>query len=366
MLLFVGNKEKGFFTEEAGEKVAYIDEALHIENQTEEILRFKEEVTVVIYDIEQYADEAKELVHWINRIEDALKIKTIIFAAGYSPQSTVCRMLWDAGVKNFIFSIYLGEQKEDLEYCLSGYYENFGYKEKRGFSFDKEEEDLTEKSGEEKKTRTIGIGVAGCIQRMGTTTQALQIVKYLQFIGFKAAYFQMNASNFVEAVKDAYEQVTVDDSIGLVSYAKVDMFCRTDKLQEVLNLDYDYLIFDYGVAGENGFNKISFLEKERQIFVVGSKPGGEFEKTYDVIKNNFYNNVFYIYNFVASGEQEDIKDLMGEKAEVTFFAEDSKDPFVFSGNTEIYASILSLEERTNREVKSIKKKKGLFGRRRRR
>lgn len=147
-------------------------------------------------------------------------------------------MLWDAGVKNFIFSIYLGDQKEDLEYCLTGYYENFGYEEKRGFSFEEEEE--KEESEEKKKTRTIGIGVAGCIKRMGTTTQALQLVKYLQFVGFKAAYFQMNASNFVEAVKDAYEQVTVDDEIGLVSYAKVDMFCRTDRLQEVLNLDYDY------------------------------------------------------------------------------------------------------------------------------
>lgn len=364
MLLFVGKKEKGFFTEETGEKVEYIDEALHIKDQAEAILRFNDEATVVIYDIEQYADEAKELVHWINRIEDALKIKTIIFAAGYSPQSTVCRMLWDAGVKNFIFSIYLGDQKEDLEYCLTGYYENFGYKEKRGFSFEEEEEDIEEESGEKKKTRTIGIGVAGCIKRMGTTTQALQIVKYLQFIGRKAAYFQMNASNFVEAVKDAYEQVTVDEDIGLVSYANTDMYYRTDKLQEVLNLDYDYLIFDYGVAGENGFNKISFLEKERQIFVVGSKPGGEFEKTYDVIKNNFYNNVFYIYNFVTSGEQEDIKELMGEKAEVTFFAKEARDPFVFSGDMQTYGSILSLEDEKDRDNKPTKKKKRLFGKRR--
>ena len=93
MLLFVGKKEKGFFTEETKEKVEYIDEALHIKDQAEAILRFNEEATVVIYDIEQYADEAKELVHWINRIEDALKIKTIIFAAGYSPKSTVCLSL---------------------------------------------------------------------------------------------------------------------------------------------------------------------------------------------------------------------------------------------------------------------------------
>ena len=74
MLLFVGKKEKGFFTEETGEKVEYIDEALHIKDQAEAILRFNEEATVVIYDIEQYADEAKELVHWINRIEDVTSL----------------------------------------------------------------------------------------------------------------------------------------------------------------------------------------------------------------------------------------------------------------------------------------------------
>lgn len=281
MLLFVGKKEKGFFTEETKEKVEYIDEALHIKDQAEAILRFNEEATVVIYDIEQYADEAKELVHWINRIEDALKIKTIIFAAGYSPKSTVCRMLWDAGVKNFIFSIYLGDQKEDLEYCLTGYYENFGYEEKRGFSFEEEEE--KEESEEKKKTRTIGIGVAGCIKRMGTTTQALQLVKYLQFVGFKAAYFQMNASNFVEAVKDAYEQVTVDDEIGLVSYARsvfnqkqgeqekqeheffASALLRRNKIrkynQEAL-AETAKLIKQYrGIAHDSGYNIFDVLEK---------------------------------------------------------------------------------------------------------
>lgn len=47
MLLFVGKKEKGFFTEETKEKVEYIDEALHIKDQAEAILRFNEEATVV-------------------------------------------------------------------------------------------------------------------------------------------------------------------------------------------------------------------------------------------------------------------------------------------------------------------------------
>lgn len=357
MFIFVGKPEKGFFAEEQAEKVEYIAPALHIEEQTEELLKYKEEVKVVIYDIEQYIDEPDALVQWINRIEDALKVKSIIYAAGYSPQSTVCKMLWEAGIKNFIFSIYLGDQKEDLEYCLNGYFENFGYEEKRGISFI--DENMEEETEEKEKTRTIGIGVAGCIGRMGTTTQALQFVKYLQYAGYRAAYFQMNSHGFVEALKDAYEQVSVDEEIGRVSYSKVDMFYRPDKLQEVFKLDYDYIVFDYGVAGKNGFNKISFLEKEKQVFVVGSKPGGEFEKTYDVIKNNFYNNVYYIYNFVAANEQEDLKELMGEKADITFFAKEAKDPFVFSGDTVTYGKILETEVK---EAKPIKRKKRLFRR----
>ena len=46
---------------------------------------------------------------------------------------------------------------------------------------------------------------------------------------------------------------------------------------------------------------------------------------------------------------------MEEKAEVTFFAEEAKDPFVFSGDMKTYENILSLEEKG--KVKSAKKKK---------
>ena len=168
--------------------------------------------------------------------------------------------------------------------------------------------------------------------------------------------------NYEEVEPYATRKLTIVD--GSLYEDKILREVPYDDEKEVLNLDYDYLVFDYGVAGENGFNKISFLEKEQQIFVVGSKPGGEFEKTYDVIKNNFYNNVFYIYNFVAEGEQEDIKELMGEKAGVTFFAAEARDPFVFSGDMKTYGSILSLEEEKDRESKPAKKKKRLFGKRR--
>lgn len=360
MILFVGNREKGFFCEETAEQrgmgFQYISADLHIGNQAQGILHYKEEAQVAIYDLEQYADDPEEIKKWILRIQDAIGIKTIIYAAGYSPKSTVVRLLYDSGIKNFIFSIYLGEKKEDLDLCLDGYYENFGYEEKRGITF--QEEEPEEAASEKEKTKAVCIGVAGALMRMGTTTQALQMVKFFQYSGYRAAYIQMNRHHYVEDLKEAYEQVEHEEETGRVTYMKVDMYYRTDRLRDVLKMDYDYLVFDYGVYSENGFNKVSFLEKEIQIFVVGSKPGGEFEKTYEVVKNNFYNQVFYIYNFVAKTEQADLLELMEEKAGMTFFAGEARDPFSFSGEGSIYEKIISLEKKNEPD-----RKRKFFGRR---
>ena len=55
------------------------------------------------------------------------------------------------------------------------------------------------------------------------------------------------------------------------------------------------------------------------------------------------------YEQVHNQAKADIKELMGEKAGVTFFAAEARDPFVFSGDMKTYGSILSLEEEKDRE-----------------
>ena len=162
----------------------------------------------------------------------------------------------------------------------------------------------------------------------------------------------------IRLAETAYNELSLDKVIFMPAYIPPH---KADNI--VSDWEHRVNMLKLAISDIPYFN-ISFLEKEQQIFVVGSKPGGEFEKTYDVIKNNFYNNVFYIYNFVAEGEQEDIKELMGEKAGVTFFAEEARDPFVFSGDMKTYGSILSLEEEKDRDSKPVKKKKRLFGKRR--
>ena len=82
---------------------------------------------------------------------------------------------------------------------------------------------------------------------MGTTTQALQMVKYLLFRGRKACYLQMNGSNFIGALKQNYEIASEGPSIGKVTYQNVDLFEKQDKISHALKLGYDFYIYDYGV-----------------------------------------------------------------------------------------------------------------------
>lgn len=319
MIIFVGTKERGFFCEDVAIKIGttceYIEANIHIENQIKDIMDYKEKCEYLIFDIEQYADDSKMIIDWILKIRDAVNAKIIIYAISYSPQSELVSGLYENGIKNYIFSSYLSDMKEDLELCINGYYENFGYEEKRDITFSSEEQQSEEE--ENKKTFTKTIGIAGSIKRMGTTTQALQIVKYLLFKGYKAAYYEMNNHKFVLSVAEAYSDVSKDDVDGLVKYQSVDMYYKAEKLKEVQNKDYDYIVYDFGVYSEHDFNKVSFLEKDIQIFVVGSKPD-EFSQTYNVIKNNFYNNVFYIFNFTSENEKKIYWNLWKIKVSIHF------------------------------------------------
>lgn len=356
MIIFVGTKDRGYFCEDVAHKqdtsCEYIETNLHIENQIKEIMDYKENCEYLVFDIEQYVDEADVIIDWILKIRDAVNTKIIIYAVSYSPQSELVAGLYEKGIKNYIFSTYLSDQKEDLELCINGYFENFGY-EKKGIKFGS----IDEQENEEENTKKISvktIGIAGSVARMGTTTQALQIVKYLAFSGYKAAYFEMNNHGYAKAVAEAYSEAKMDDVDGVVRYQSVDMYYKLDKLKEVQNKEYEYIVYDFGVYSEHDFNKVSFLEKDIQIFVVGSKPD-EFNKTYDVIKNNFYNNVFYIFNFTSNTEKKDLLELMEDKSAYTFLADEARDPFTYC-NSDIYAKMIPLEKREN----AVTKKRGFL------
>ena len=93
MIIFVGTKERGYFCEDVAAKhdmtCDYVDSNLHIENQVNEIMDFKEKCDCLVFDIEQYADDSDVIIDWILKIKNAVNAKIVIYAVSYSPQSEI-------------------------------------------------------------------------------------------------------------------------------------------------------------------------------------------------------------------------------------------------------------------------------------
>lgn len=266
MILFVGSEEKGHFIREVAKSyqwnAAFVHPKLDIFSQVQEILQYPD-CKVIVYDVEQYVMNAQEIADEIRKIQLANNAVPVIYAPGYNPKSDLVMHLTYQGIKAYIFSDNLTEKKEELRAAIEGKTTDY-------FPVEEEPEEVAEKkvAGAAK-----AIGIAGAVPRMGTTTQAIQLVKYLMYKGYKACYIQMNNHGYVEELMDAYEGVEEEKLIGKAVYQEVDMYYKLEKLPEVLKRDYDYFVYDYGVFSDRDFNKISFLEKDLQIFTVGTKPG---------------------------------------------------------------------------------------------
>lgn len=221
-------------------------------------MNYKENCEYLVVDVEQYADDADVIIDSLMKVKEAVNTKIIIYAVAFSPKSELLSGLYSRGIRNYIFSEMLSDKKKDLTNCINGFYEQWGY-ESLGIYFEGEDEDNAEEITKKEKVKTIG--VAGAVRRMGTTTQALQIVKYLKFNGYKAAYFEMNNHGFVKAVREFYEDSQYDEMEGLTEYQNVYMYYKAERLKEVQDKDYEYIVYDYGVYSEHDFTKSHFLKR---------------------------------------------------------------------------------------------------------
>lgn len=277
MILFAGSEERGYFLEEPAKtkkmKVEYLGNAISIETQLTAIL--EKTMQYLVIDIEQYIDKADELATKIESIKRAKNCNVIIYAPGYVRESRIIQELNFRGIRFYIFAVGQADAKEEFERCLNGYYLQM-------------DDPLEEEDREAAQKDMTGkrIGITGVCRRIGTTTEAVQLVKYLQVKGYKACYIEVNNTGFVQE----HGQVFVsehDEYLGRVTYEGVDLYYKQEKIQEIFHQDYDYFVFDYGAYSEQGFNKTSFLEKDIRIFVAGSK-ATEMKYTQQVLQNEYY------------------------------------------------------------------------------
>lgn len=383
MIIFVGEELRGGFVSEVinknGDEVKFVNISAGLKDYEHEInLLARNGCDAIIYDIDNIYDEPQDLMAVIMSIRETTRAKVILYSPTINPNNTIITEAVTRGLKNFIdSSTTMTEQKNQLTRCLSDLYER-----KEHPSIVKIKEKQKEKKLRESSYRTIGI--VGTIHRIGTTTQCLQVVRYLNSKGFRACYVEMNSNrykniinnkgkdelSYVEKVPLFYSVTDKDEELGFYQCDGIDMYYKADKLPEILDKEYDYYVYDYGTYTDIDFNKASYLKDNLNIFVCGTGIT-EIDMNADVISNPSYIKSKLVFNFLAEEEIPDFLNSLGDKiSHRAYFTKYTTDPFKVT-DLMLYDNLLSSimmemkkpEEKNEKQVKEKKTKGFRFFRR---
>lgn len=172
--------------------------------------------------------------------------------------------------------------------------------------------------------KTVTVAVCGVQPRTGTTTQALQMVGYLQMMGYSAAYVELAEQGYIEQMRKLYQDVSVKGNCVL--YDRLHLYQKIVHVRE--EEDYDFLVKDYGAMDDERFNQVSYLEQDIHIICGGVKPNEIFEVN-KILRQPDYQSARFIFSFVPPEQKESILELMTNRAENTFFANYNPDPFSY-------------------------------------
>ncbi len=373
-IIFVGNKEKGYFAEEVAKTIKanidYIEENNHIKNHEDILLAVgSNDISFMIFDAEQYIDDFDIIADYIYKITEANNIKPIILVNTTNPKNFLVKACLDKNIRNFINNTAnVSDKKTELHKNLTSYYDKFEREDIKAI----EENTLSRNTENGYKT----IGVVGSFRKTGTTTQCIQIAKFLKNMGYKVCiieannnkYFNLNIEDrskqyisYFELI-EAYENLDYEDKdIGLITFKNMDFFFNQDNLINILERKYDYLIYDYGTYSEQYFNKSAFLKDDYNIFI-GGNSRSEIGYITNIFEDISYKNSKFILNFTDEESQKDTIELAnivspkGVEREI-FFTKYTPNPFKLS-DKEMYLKLFNMDDTKN--YKSNKKKKLSF------
>ena len=184
-------------------------------------------------------------------------------------------------------------------------------------------------------TKAVTVAVACASPRIGTTTQALQLLLYLRAKDYSCAYLDMCSSGKMEQLLDIYE--SCDRINGHEFTIQGQHIITNGKLLMQARSEYDYVICDYGFY-KDILEPVSFWEKDIKILVAGTKPWESAQLP--AVFEDDDGSLRYIFSFVPSADETSVREQMAESADKTYFAPYAPDYFSYSGADEIYSALV--------------------------
>lgn len=333
MIALIGSTDSKFILSEVCKEYEDLSNRVTtIQTLPEQLLRSDYECYVI--DLDFFVEEPEEIVDTFLKLKAVSTAEWIFFARGYSKDSKVIKELRHHGFGKYVIAETIGDMERQLADCLSGKdnVEELNKLEKIRISDNREE---TEHSVSSKVYKTIG--VCGAQTRIGTTMQAIQLVKYFQSIGIKACYIEANGSDHIQSIPTLYEVQEQDRKLGKIRFENMDFFYDLSQISEVLSLNYAVYVYDFGVLSEQ--NIYPYLEKDLKILVCGTLPW-EMDSTNKSIGQLEDKEIQYIFNFTCKSIRNDLRKFMLEKSKDSYFSEWIPNIFSFcSANKPMYESI---------------------------
>lgn len=345
-ILFYGEKEKEYY-------FSPYAKANHLETECKTLATFRLEERAgeilakapkeLIIDADCILDEGA-CAEKLSALKDAIGCKVILIAIGYDAANAVLlKRFIVSGMSDFVTAASLGLARAEYESIHEGT-ALLPEETKQEVVREAAAKDiLAEDSQEEPERKVITIGVCGCMERIGTTTLALQLAKYMNLKGRKVAYLQRNDTGFAEATKEAY-RCEEDDSLCMIRIDGVDIFYDLSLIKRIMREGYDCFIYDYGIC-DNG-NIVSILEQQ-YIFVCCGLKNKELTKSYEALRRFLHSegSIFYAFNFVHQTLREQTLSMMDKKKGQTLFLSYTPEMFLLeSENAEAFETVFSNEE----------------------
>ncbi len=172
------------------------------------------------------------------------------------------------------------------------------------------------------------IHIAGVMPRIGATTLALQLVRFLRDAGgYDAAYAEMSRQNYIWGAAQIYSGVSVDRATGRTDCLGIPMFPgeRMEALREGRPA-YDFVICDFGNLSDPAFNRSQFIGGDCGVLVCGNKPNEVF-RTEDAIADTMLEDALMVFNFTDPSDHGEIRAMMAGRGATTDFMPYIPDPF---------------------------------------
>lgn len=309
---------------------------------------------MVIINIAEIEKAQNEVIDVCKKVINGTKSKVVLMAQGYSNTSTLVVSAAKAGVSYFMLS-------KDLAGLNDTYIKTLANIKNVTDIYCGVNDSIDTNGNSVINVTSKTIGVAGCISRIGTTSTAIQLVKFLQFMGKTACYVDNSGTDYISQCRDYYEPSDDNRELHKVTFDGVDVFydVSAEIMQQIYLNNYNYIVFDCGNIANDSSKQIQFLQKQWRLLCTGSKPN-ESSNLQKVIREIYQTKIYYLYFSVPTAERAYIKKDVEEFDQKCYFLPFYDDCYsLHLDSIPIFSDIFSEEFPKQQEIDNdITQKKG--------